>query len=117
MLTKSCDTTDVNAEKRKEFELHERFNKLNLKSLKRELKGFLDDTSRLQNQDDSAFGFLLQALWTNFVNNGVHEYVSIESLEFDVEQDVLEHLETAGVITFNKNNTDLIRLVNFTMSD
>jgi len=118
-LTRSCDKTDVNAEKRKEFELHERFNKLNLKSLKRELKGFLDDTSRLQSQDGdgSKFGFLLQALWTNFVNNGVHEYVSIESLEFDVEQEVLEHLENAGVITFNTNNNDLIRLVNFTMNE
>lgn len=118
-LNRSCDKTDVNAEKRKEFELFERYNKLNLKSLKRELKSYLDDTSKLQDHDGdgSKFGYLLQELWSNFVNNGAHEYVSIESMNFDVDQEVLEHLENAGIITFNKNNNDLIKLVDFTMSD
>ena len=91
-----------------------------MKHLKNELKHFLDDTAKLDpnhNEDQgSSFGYLLQALWRNFVDNGVHDYISIESLEFDVEESVLDQLIIAGVVTQNKNNSDLIKMTDFTMS-
>jgi len=109
-----------NVEKRREFSQQERNNKLNLKYLKNELKHFLDDTAKLDpnhNEDQgSNFGYLLQALWRNFVDKGVHDYVSIESLEFDVEKTVLNQLTSAGIVIQNKNNSDLIKMTDFTMS-
>jgi len=109
-----------NVDKRREFSQQERYNKLNLKHLKNELKHFLDDTAKLDpnhnEEQGSNFGYLLQALWRNFVDNGVHDYISIESLEFDVEESVLDQLIIAGVVTQNKNNSDLIKMTDFTMS-
>ena len=60
--------------------------------------------------------FLSQALWKNFVDNGPNEYISIESLDFDVPQEVLEQLVRADVVQEHPSNPDKIKMVDFTMS-
>ena len=112
---------DLNNDKRSQLELQQRQNYLNLKHMKRELKSFLDDTAKLDSDyhedQGSAFGHLLQTLWKNFNDNGPQEYVSIEGLSFDVETKVLDHLINAEIVVRNKNNSDLIKMVDFTMSN
>ena len=63
-----------------------------------------------------SFEVLLQTLWTNYLQHGHAEYVSIQDLEFDVEEGDLQHLVSAGIVTQHKNDKDLIKLVDFTMS-
>ena len=109
----------VNQDKRLELTKNTRANKLALKEFKLGLRDFLNDTETLtpgynEDQDSSRFGHILQALWKNYTENGIHDYVSIESLEFDVETDVLEHLKRAGLVFTNSKNKDQIRLVDFT---
>ena len=109
----------VNQDKRQELTKNTRANKMILKGFKTELRDFLNDTESLTpgynaEQDTSRFGHILQALWKNYNENGIHDYVSIESLEFDVDSDVLEHLKRAGLVVSNSKNSDKIRLVDFT---
>ena len=110
----------VNQEKRKELERDTRANKLVLKGFKIELRNFLNDTESLTpgrnaDNDSSPFGTILQALWQNYTKNGIHDYVSIESLEFDVDSDALEQLKRGGLVESNSKNLDKIRLVDFTL--
>ena len=110
----------VNQEKRKELERDIRANKLVHKGFKMELRSFLNDTESLTpghnaDTDSSPFGAILQALWHNYTQNGIHDYVSIESLEFDVDSDALEQLKRGGLVESNSKNLDKIRLVDFTL--
>ena len=109
----------VNQDKRQELTKNTRTNKMILKDFKKELRDFLNDTESLTpgynpDKDTSRFGHILQALWKNYTENGIHDYASIESLEFDVDSDVLEHLKRAGLVVSNSKNPDKIRLVDFT---
>ena len=70
----------------------------------------------LCNRPEPPFEVLLQTLWTNYLQHGHAEYVSIQELEFDVEEEDLQHLVSAGIVTQHKNDKDLIKLVDFTMS-
>ena len=110
----------ANYDKRLELTKNTRANKMILKDFKKELRDFLNDTESLTpgydaEKDSSRFGHILQALWQNYTKNGVHDYVSIESLEFDVDSDVLEHLKRGGMVGSNSKNPDLIRLSDLTM--
>ena len=120
-LSKPSVVEEINDKKKKEFIISERHNKLNLKHLKKELKDFIEDTEKLKSNYDegrgSKYGYLLQALWTSFINHGAQDYLSIEELEFDVEEEVLQKLLQAGVIVYHKDDKDLIRLVDFTMTN
>ena len=109
----------VNKEKREELTRDTRANKMILKGFKMGLRDFLNDTESLnpgynEQHDASPFGHILQALWKNYTENGIHDYISIESLEFDVDSDALEHLKRGGLVESNSKNPDRIRLVDFT---
>ena len=109
----------VNQSKRKELTNDTRANKMILKSFKVELRDFLNDNESLNpeyntDHENNRFGHILQVLWKNYTENGIHDYVSIESLEFDVDSDALEHLKRAGLVVSNSKNPDKIRLVDFT---
>ena len=58
----------------------------------------------------------MQALWSNFNLNGQNEWLSIEGLDFDVLQPELEQLIRAGIVLQNPNNSDGIKLEDFTMT-
>ena len=68
-----------------------------------------------KDNEESPFGYLLQAVWQNYMQNGDSDWVSIEGLDFDVEVETIEHLVDAGVIQIHAKNRDLIKLVDFTM--
>ena len=109
----------MNQDKRQELTKNTRTNKMILKDFKKELRDFLNDTESLTagynpDHDTSSFGHILQSLWKNYTENGIHDYVSIESLDFDVDSDVLEHLKRAGLVVNNSKNPEKIRLVDFT---
>ena len=109
----------MNEVKRQELTENNRMNKMILRDFKKDLRDFLNDTESLTpdyNETQGAtIGHLLQALWKNYTDHGIHDYVSIESLDFDVDEDVLQHVKRAGLVVQNKNNPDQIRLVDFTL--
>ena len=49
------------------------------------------------------------------MQHGDTDWVSIEGLDFDVEEETVEHLVDAGIIDIHAKNRDLIKLVDFTM--
>ena len=51
------------------------------------------------------------------MDHGPSEYISIESLDFDVLQEVLEQLVRADVVQEHPSNPDKIKMVDFTMSN
>ena len=70
---------DVNSGKRKEFQMQSRHNSMVLKSLKGELRDFLNDRAKqnpdYQEDQGSCFGYLLQVelqmkVYTNVRNHG-----------------------------------------------
>lgn len=109
----------VSLDKKVELTANTRMNKKILRDFKKKLRSFLDDTESLSpdysDSHGSRVGILLQALWTNYIDNGIHDYVSIESLEFDVEKEDIEHVKRAGIVHQNRKNPDQIRLVDFTL--
>ena len=68
-----------------------------------------------ENNEVSPFGYLLQSLWQNFMEHGDSDWVSIEGLDYDVEEETVEHLVDAWIIQIHAKNRDLIKLVDFTM--
>jgi len=114
------EASDFNNSKRKELNEHIRWNSMIIKQMKNDLKSFIDETAQLDPDfnpaDGSSFGYLLQALWKNFLDNGPNEYISIESLDFDVPQEVHEQLVRADVVQEHPSNPDKIKMVDFTMS-
>eukprot|EP00092_Neocalanus_flemingeri_P107761 GFUD01138322.1.p1 GENE.GFUD01138322.1~~GFUD01138322.1.p1 ORF type:complete len:256 (+),score=94.65 GFUD01138322.1:733-1500(+) len=119
-MTSEEKATDFNVAKRKEFNDHIRWNKMIVKQMKKDLSSFIDETAKLDEDfdpaDGSSFGYLLQALWTNFVHYGINEYISIESLDFDVPQEVHEQVLRAEIVQEHPSNPDKIKMVDFTMS-
>jgi len=115
------EASDFNLAKRKELNDNIRWNKMIVKQMKNDLKSFIDQTAKLDPDfnpaDGSSFGYLLQALWKNFLDHGPSEYISIESLDFDVPQEVLEQLVRADVVQEHPSNPDKIKMVDFTMSN
>jgi len=115
------EASDFNLAKRNEFNDNIRWNKMIVKQMKNDLKSFIDQTAKLDPDfnpaDGSSFGYLLQALWKNFLDHGPSEYISIESLDFDVPQEVLEQLVRADVVQEHPSNPDKIKMVDFTMSN
>jgi len=111
---------DANIVARAEISKQVRANKIILRELKSGLKKFIDCTAKLDpkrtGQDSSPFGYLLQALWRNYLIHGV-EYLSIKDQEFDVPSHVLEHLVQAGIVRSHPNDQDKIRMEDFTCSD
>eukprot|EP00090_Calanus_glacialis_P036124 TRINITY_DN61610_c0_g1_i1.p1 TRINITY_DN61610_c0_g1~~TRINITY_DN61610_c0_g1_i1.p1 ORF type:complete len:254 (-),score=102.69 TRINITY_DN61610_c0_g1_i1:143-904(-) len=115
------EASDFNLAKRKELNDNTRWNKMIVKQMKNDLKSFIDQTAKLDPDfnpaDGSSFGYLLQALWKNFLDHGPSEYISIEALDFDVPQEVLEQLVRADVVQEHPSNPDKIKMVDFTMSN
>lgn len=113
-------TEDGNIVTRHEISQQIRANKLIVRELKAGLKKFIDSTAALEHKDkvqqSSPYGYLLQALWKNYLNNGM-EYLSIQEQEFDVPENVLEHLVQAGIVLIHPNDQDKIRVEDFTCSD
>lgn len=106
-----------NEGERRELNEKRRLNKILMRSMKKELQNFLHDTEELQGPgNQSTMGHLLQALWNNFSLNGQNEWLSIEGLDFDVLQPELEQLIRAGIVLQNPNNSDGIKLEDFTMT-
>lgn len=68
-----------------------------------------------KNNEESPFGYILQALWQNYMHHGDSDWVSIQGLDFDVEEETVEHLVDAGIVNIHAKNRDLIKLVDFTM--
>ena len=68
-----------------------------------------------KNNEESPFGYILQSLWQNYMQHGDSEWVSIEGLNFDVEEETIEHLIDAGIVQVHAKNKDHIKLVDFTM--
>ena len=68
-----------------------------------------------KNNEESPFGYILQSLWQNYMQHGDSEWVSIEGLNFDVEEETIEHLIDAGIVQVHAKNRDHIKLVDFTM--
>jgi len=115
------EVSDFNVVKRKELNDNNRWNKMIVRQMKSDLKSFIDQTAKLDPDfnpaDGSSFGYLLQALWKNFLDHGPSEYISIESLDFDVPLEVLEQLVRADVVQEHPSNPDKIKMVDFTMSN
>jgi len=109
-----------NMAKRKELNDNIRKDKLVLKQMKTDLKYFIDETAKLDPEynenDGTSIGYLLQALWKNFLDNGPREYISIESLNFDVPEKNLEQLVRADIVQEHPSNPDKFKMVDFTMS-
>jgi len=110
-----------NLAKRKELNDHIRKNRMILKQMKTDLKSFIDETAKLDPDFDesegSSIGYLLQSLWKNFLDNGPSEYISIESLSFDVPEKNVEQLVRADIVQEHPSNPDKIKMVDFTMSN
>ena len=49
------------------------------------------------------------------MQHGDSDWVSIEGLDFDVEEETIEHLIDAGIVQVHAKNRDHIKLVDFTM--
>jgi len=113
------EVSGSNVAKRKELTDHIRKNGLILKQIKTDLKYFIDETAKLDpdfnENDGSSIGYLLQALWKNFLDNGPSEYISIESLSFDVPEKNVEQLVRADIVQKQPSNSDNIKMVDFTM--
>jgi len=113
------EVSGSNVTKRKELTHHIRKNGLILKQMKTDLKYFIDETAKLDpdfnENDGSSIGYLLQALWKNFLDNGPSEYISIESLSFDVPEKNVEQLVRADIVQKQPSNSDNIKMVDFTM--
>jgi len=114
------EMSDFNMTKRKELNELIRMNKLIVRQMKNDLKLFIDETANLNPDyspgDGSPFGYLLQALWKNFLDQGPSDYISIESLDFDVPHEVLEQLVRGGIVEAKPSDPNLIKMVDFTMS-
>lgn len=69
---------DVNSGKRKEFQMQSRHNSMVLKSLKGELRDFLNDRAKLnpnyQEDQGSCFGYLLQVEFQTKIHTKVYNY-------------------------------------------
>jgi len=115
------EVSKSNMIKREELNDLIRKDKLILKQMKTDLKHFIDETAKLDpdynENDGSSIGYLLQALWKNFLDNGPGEYISIESLNFDVPEKNLEQLVRADIVQEHPSNPDRIKMVDFTMSN
>jgi signal recognition particle GTPase len=117
--TRGETVEDVNLLARKEMNKQIRANKILLRSLKSDLKKFIDCTDRLNPDhnahDGSPFGYLLQALWQNYLTNGM-EYIGIQDQDFDVPKPVLDQLIQAGIVRVHPTDPDKIRMEDFTCS-
>jgi len=116
----SGDTIEaVNLQARRDMNKQLRDNKILIRSLKSDLRKFIDCTAKLDQshnpQDGSPFGYLLQALLQNFFTNGM-EYMSIQDQDFDVPPSVLSHLVQAGIVRSHPEDPDKIRMEDFTCS-
>lgn len=111
----------ANKAARKEINAKIRLNKILLSEMKGGLKKFIDLTAELQDgnstKEGSPYGFLIQALWGNYLKNGVSEYISIQAQDFDVPSSVLSHLVHAGIVKIHPSDNDKVRMEDFTCSD
>jgi len=113
------EVSQFNLVKRRELNDNIRKNKMIVKEMKTDLKAFIDETAKLDPDfnpaDGSACGYLLQVLWKNFLDNP-GEYISIQALDFDVPEAVLQQLLGADIVMVHPSNPDLIKMTDFTMS-
>jgi len=91
-----------------------------LKYLKGFLKDFIENTAKLdpsyQKEEGASIGYLLQALWSSFLQKGGHrDYVHIESLQYDVQDKDVQQLAAAGILQTHPQDPKKIRMVDFTM--
>jgi len=114
------EVSQFNLAKRRELNDNIRKNKMIVKEMKTDLKAFIDETAKLDPDfnpaDGSKFGYLLQALWKNFLDSDPGEYISIQALDFDVPEEVLQQLLGADIVMVHPSNPDLIKMTDFTMS-
>jgi len=91
-----------------------------LKYLKGFLKDFIENTAKLdptyQKEEGASIGYLLQALWSSFLQKSGHrEYVHLESLQYDVQEKDIQQLKAAGILESHPKDPKKIRMVDFTM--
>lgn len=91
-----------------------------LKELKLFLKDFIEKTAKLdpnyQVEEGASIGYLLQALWSSFLQGGTHrDYIHVEDLQYDVHDKDLQQLATAGILQTHPKDPKKIRMVDFTM--
>lgn len=117
----SGGVANANVAARREINAKIRLNKILLSEMKGSLKKFIDLTAELQEghspKEGSPYGYLIQALWGNFLKNGVTEYISIQAQDFDVPPKVLNHLVQAGIIKVHPSDNDKVRMEDFTCAD
>jgi len=117
----SGGVANANVAARRELNAKIRLNKILLSELKGSLKKFIDLTAELQEghspSEGSPYGYLIQALWGNFLKNGVGEYISIQAQDFDVPSTVLSHLVQAGIVKIHPSDSDKVRMEDFTCAD
>jgi len=91
-----------------------------VKDLKGFLREFIEKTANLDpnysGEVGASIGYLLQALWSSFLKSGGHrEYIHIEALQYDVQDEDLQQLTGAGILEVDPKDPKKIRMVDFTM--
>ena len=90
-------------------------NKLIMSELKSSFRDLIDSQMRSESETgpNSCIGLMIQLLWKLFVTSGPDAaVVNLSQLQFEVDQEAVEQLISAGIVT--QEAEDTIRLVNFT---
>ena len=90
-------------------------NKLIMSELKSSFRDLIDSQMRSESETgpNSCIGLMIQLLWKLFVTSGPDAaVVNLSQLQFEVDQEAVEQLINAGIVT--QEAEDTIRLVNFT---
>ena len=108
------DDQDSNEEVKK-LELGVRLNKTVLRELKMSLRQLIDSLSD-NSPGTASVGLLLQELWATFISRGPGETIKLGDLAFEVEDEVVQQLVTAGLVVVEGEEKDMLRMVDLTCS-
>lgn len=120
-LEEDGQETEQTKETKTKLESDIRLTRKCVKNLKVFLKEFIDKIANLDpkfsGEDGASIGYLLQALWSSFLKSGGHrEYIHIEALQYDVQDEDLQQLTGAGILEVDPKDPKKIRMTDFTMS-
>merc|ERR1712133_242181 len=93
-------------------------NKVIMSDLKSSFRDLIDSQMRSESETgpNSCIGLLLQLLWKLFATSGpAAAVVNLSQLQFEVDQESVEQLVSAGIVTQEAEN--MIKLVNFTCDE
>lgn len=99
----------------KKLELGVRLNKTVLREMKMSLRQLIDSLSDTS-PGTASVGLLLQELWATFISRGPGETIKLGDLAFEVEDEVVQQLVTAGLVVVEGEEKDMLRMVNLTCS-